>query len=122
MSKKSSRPTKPSKQMPSTFVAVLREKLGLPRKTFARLTGYSERAIAGWESGEPISQPSILRMREVERLHDSLASVIRAEAIPKWLETPNSAFDGLKPVEVVERGQVDKLWRMIFYLESGVAS
>lgn len=61
-------------------------------------------------------------MSEIERLHEALAGVVRAEAIPKWLETPNPAFDGLKPVEVVERGQVDRLWRMIFYLESGVAS
>ena len=44
------------------------------------------------------------------------------EVIPQWLETPNQAFDGLKPLEVIERGQIDRLWRMLFYLESGVAS
>ena len=26
------------------------------------------------------------------------------------------------PLEVVERGEIDKLWKMLFYLESGVAS
>ena len=31
------------------------------------------------------------------------------------------AFDGLKPLEVIERGEIDRLWNMIFYLESGVA-
>jgi DNA-binding transcriptional regulator YiaG len=37
---------------PSSLVAALRAKLRLPRKTFARLTGFSERAIADWEKGE----------------------------------------------------------------------
>ena len=47
---------------------------------------------------------------------------MKAEVIPEWLETPNPAFNGLKALEVVERGVVDQLWQMIFWLESGVAS
>jgi transcriptional regulator with XRE-family HTH domain len=103
-------------------VAALRAKLGLPRKTFARLTGFSERAIADWEQGKVVSEPGLRRMREIERLQEHLAEVVRADFIPQWLETPNPAFDGLKPLEIIERGQIDRLWRMIFYLESGVAS
>ena len=41
---------------------------------------------------------------------------------PEWLRTPNAAFGGLKPLEVIERGETDRLWRMLFYLESGVAT
>ncbi|HWG43699.1 MAG TPA: hypothetical protein VN688_13005 [Gemmataceae bacterium] len=59
---------------------------------------------------------------EMERFQKRLAEVIRAESIPEWLETPNTAFDGFKPLEVVERGEIDRLWNMIFYLESGIAS
>jgi hypothetical protein len=105
-----------------SLVAVVRAKIGLPRRSFARLTGFSERAIAGWESGKPISEPGLRRIREIERLRDRLAEVVKADAIPGWLETPNPAFDGLKPLEVIERGEIDRLWTMIFYLESGVAS
>ena len=104
------------------FVAALRAKTGLPRKTFARLTGFSERAIADWERGKAISEPGLRRMREIERLQERLAEVVRADCLPEWLDTPNSAFEGLKPLEIIERGQIDRLWRMIFYLESGVAS
>jgi transcriptional regulator with XRE-family HTH domain len=104
------------------LVAALREKLHLPRKIFSRLTGFSERAIAGWEGGKPISEPGLRKLREIERLRDRLAELVGAEAIPIWLDTPNQAFDGLKPLEVVERGEIDRLWQMIFYLESGVAS
>ena len=111
-----------SKRSALPLAAALRKKLGLPRRTFSRLTGFSERVIAGWEGGSAMSEPSLRRLREIERLRDRLAEVVKPETIPQWLETPNPAFDGLKPLEVVERGEVDQLWKMIFYLESGVAS
>jgi transcriptional regulator with XRE-family HTH domain len=107
---------------PVPLAAALRSKLGIPRKVFSRLTGFSERVIANWESGKPMSEPSLRRIREIERLRDRLAEVVSAEAIPTWLDTPNPAFEGLKPLEVIERGEVDRLWKMLFYLESGVAS
>jgi DNA-binding transcriptional regulator YiaG len=103
-------------------VEKLRRKLGLTRKVFSRLTGYSERAIAKWESGSTPDEPGLRRIREIARFQERLAEVVDPEAIPEWLDTPNEAFDGLKPLEVIERGEIDRLWNMIFYLESGVAS
>jgi DNA-binding transcriptional regulator YiaG len=100
----------------------VRRKLGLTRKTFSRLTGYSERAIANWEGGGKPDEPGLRRIRETERFQAKLAEVVRPEEIPTWLDTPNEAFDGLKPLEVIERGEIDRLWNMIYYLESGVAS
>jgi hypothetical protein len=119
-----SKRTAPKSAPPVPFVAAVRAKLRLRRKTFSRLTGFSERAIAGWESGKgaAISEPGLRRIREIERFQDRLAQVVDAAAIPAWLETPNEAFDGLKPLEVIERGEIDRLWNMIFYLESGVPS
>ena len=104
------------------LVAVVRRKLGLSRKVFSRLTGFSERAIANWESGGKPDEPGLRRVREIERFQARLAESVQPEAIPEWLDTPNDAFDGLKPLEVIERGEIDRLWNMIFYLESGVAS
>src|SRR5262245_48237861 len=102
--------------------AQVRDSWGVSRKTFARMAGFSERALAGWEAGEPVGEPSLRRLRELERLREALARVMRPEFLPQWLDTPNEAFAGLKPLEVVERGEVDRLWGMIFYLESGVPS
>jgi DNA-binding transcriptional regulator YiaG len=101
---------------------VPRKKAGLSIKLFSRLTGFSERAIASWEAGEPVSEPARRRLLEIERFRTRLAEVVKADRIPAWLETPNPAFDGLKPVEVIERGEIDRLWNMIFYMESGVAT
>jgi len=104
------------------LTAEVRRKLGVSRKVFSRLTGFSERAIANWESGGQPDEPGLRRIRETERFQERLAEVVQPEAIPEWLDAPNDAFDGLKPLEVIERGEIDRLWNMIFYLESGVAS
>ena len=58
----------------------------------------------------------------LRRVVDALAEVIQKDAIGPWLEQPNSGFDGLKPIEVIERGEVDRIWQMIYYLRSGVPS
>lgn len=103
-------------------VIVARIKGGFTLKLYSRIIGYSERAIAGWEAGEPVKQAARRRLLEFERFRDRLAQVVKLDAIPLWLDTPNDAFGGLKPVEVIERGEIDRLWSMIFYLEAGVAS
>ena len=123
--------TRPRKQAPVRAASVpesgsiageVRTKLGLSRRLFARLIGFSERAIANWEAGDKPDEPGLRRIRETERFQCRLAEVVPAGDIPHWLDAPNDAFDGLKPLEVIERGEIDRLWNMIFYLESGVAS
>lgn len=97
-----------------------REELGVTRRIFSRLTGFSERAISSWESGREPGRQSRQRILELRRLERGLTRVMDPGAVAPWLERPNPAFDGLKPLEVIERGQIDRIWRMIFELESGV--
>jgi DNA-binding transcriptional regulator YiaG len=108
--------------LPQVSVNSVRGRLGLSRKLFSRLAGFSERAIADWESGKPVSEAALRRVKELDRLRERLSGVVKEEAIPQWLNSPNDAFEGLKPLEVIERGEVDRLWTMIYHLESGVAS
>src|SRR5437660_2125833 len=88
------------------WVAQVRQKWNLSRKLFSRLTGFSERAIAGWESGTPLGEPAERRIREIARLQQRLAHVVKPAQVSAWLQTPNLAFDGLKPLEVIERGEM----------------
>ncbi|HEV3257099.1 MAG TPA: helix-turn-helix transcriptional regulator [Gemmataceae bacterium] len=100
----------------------LREDFGLTRKTLARMTGLSDRTLASWEAGARLSESAARVITSVERLLRALAEVVHRTAIAGWLDTPNETFDGLKPVEVMERGQADRIWRMIYFLGSGTAS
>jgi len=62
------------------------------------------------------------RLTELDRLTTALSEVMRKESIGKWLRRPNPAFGGLTAVEVIERGESDRIWETIFFLRSGVAS
>lgn len=100
----------------------LRARLGMNRETFARLVPMSTRNLANVEAGKSPS-PNVLRqLQELRRVVDALAEVIHNDAIGPWLEQPNLAFEGLKPMEVIERGEVDRIWQMIYYLRSGTPS
>jgi DNA-binding transcriptional regulator YiaG len=104
----------------SNPVASLRLALAMPRSKFARLMGRTERAVIDWESGK--AQPQGLsqqRIHELERLTQALGALFHDKTLGKWFDTPNPAFGGLKPIELIERGESDRLWRMIFDLKAG---
>ncbi len=100
----------------------LRTDFVLTRKTLARMTGLSERTLATWEAGGDINEAGRRAIVTVDRLLRALAEVVRKEAIAEWLEQPNEGFGNLKPLEVVERGESDRLWRMIYFVGAGTAS
>ncbi len=112
----------PSPRRSAKQSAPLRDEYALTRKTLSRMTGLSERTLATWEGGGKLNEAGQRALTAVKRLLDALAEVIRKEAIADWLEKPNEGFGGLKPLEVVERGEADRLWRMIYFLGSGTAS
>jgi DNA-binding transcriptional regulator YiaG len=117
--------TKPAPRalpLPAMGVSVrsIRERLGLTQEMFARLAGFSVRTVADWESGKAPAAAKAQRLTEIQRLQQALAGVMRADFIGQWLQTPIDAFAGLKPIEVIERGEVDRIWRMIYDLESGI--
>jgi Protein of unknown function (DUF2384) len=53
------------------------------------------------------------------KLHQSFAS---ADRLATWLKTPNKAFAGSQPLQVIERSEIDRIWRMIYFLGSGSPS
>lgn len=89
------------------------------RPDLTRLTGYSQRSVDQWATGDAPSSPARRHLKEVERLFDALADIMEPEYIGVWLKEPNPAFDGSTPLQVIERGEGDQLWRMIYRVETG---
>lgn len=63
--------------------------------------------------------PTLISQSEMDRLFDGLARVMEPTQVGCWLKAPNPAFDGSTPLQVVERGEPDRIWRMLFDVESG---
>jgi DNA-binding transcriptional regulator YiaG len=95
------------------------DSFGVTQDSFTRLTGFSPRAVAHWASGRTPSGSAQKRLTELTRLFDALSAMVDAKAIGDWLKQPNPAFDGSTPLQVIERGETDQIWRMIWELQTG---
>jgi DNA-binding transcriptional regulator YiaG len=95
------------------------QKFGLRQETLSRMTGFSLRAVAGWSNGKTPSAPVRRALVEMDRLLDSLSRLMKPKDVGRWLKEPNPALDGSTPVQVIERGQTDRIWRLLYFLESG---
>lgn len=98
----------------------LRERLGMPRPLFGRIVNVAERTIAKVESGAETPDKLKRPYNEVYRLWEALSDLVDPNSLGQWFNTPNESFDGLKPIEVIERGEIDRLWNMVFELQTGM--
>lgn len=100
----------------------LRSALGMTRETFGRLVSVSPRKLADVES-DPEKAAKFRRNRnyvQAKRLHDALSEVVDPACLGEWFNTPNEAFGEFKPIELIERGDIDRLWEMVYRLRSGM--
>ena len=98
----------------------LRDQLRMPRGLFGRIVNVSERTIAKVEATAQGANKLRRSYNEVFRLVMALSEIIDPAELSEWFITPNDAFDGLKPLEVIERGDSHRLWDMCFRLHSGM--
>ena len=70
-------------------------------------------------AGNPPNRANERNLTELSRLFAALAELAPTDQIGSWLETSNSAFEGSTPVQVIERGESDRIWRMIWELRGG---
>ncbi|MCC5835098.1 MAG: DUF2384 domain-containing protein [Opitutales bacterium] len=101
----------------------LREEFGVSQHLLVRLSGYSPRSIVSWSKGTKATRPASVKFTELARLFQALADLTQDRGeVTAWLQEPNEAFDGSTPLQVIERGESDRIWRMIYYLRSGEPS
>jgi len=88
------------------------DRFGVRQDMLSRMTGFSVRAVAEWARGKEPSAPAKRAFAEVDRLLDALGRLMKPKEVGQWLKQPNPAFEGSTPVQVIERGQMDRIWRM----------
>lgn len=96
-----------------------KEAYGIAQPLLVRITGASARTVALWASGQEPSPKQRKVLNEVDRLLTALARIMEPGGIARWLQTPNRAFSGNTPAQVIENGESDRLWRMLYEIESG---
>lgn len=89
------------------------------RPDITRMTGYSLRSVDKWAAGEKVAAAPKRRLNEAARLLNALAEIMEPSSVGEWLKEPNEAFEGSTPLQVIERGESDRIWRMIYLIETG---
>jgi DNA-binding transcriptional regulator YiaG len=97
----------------------LRHSYGVPQVLLARLLDVSLRTLSGAESAAMVPPQMRRTATQAMRLCDALAEAMKARFVGHWLDQPNEMLGGLKPVEAIERGQIDLVWQVVEGLRSG---
>ena len=100
-------------------VRELRTQFGLSQALLARLLDVSLRTVSG--AGNNGIVPATMRrnLNQAQRLCTALTDAMAPTYVGRWLDEPNEMLGGLKPVEAVERGQLDLVWQVVEGLRSG---
>jgi hypothetical protein len=85
----------------------------------ARALCVSRRSISGWLSGKEPERINRVRMSEFGRLIGELRTIIKSEKLKAWWDQPVTDFGGSTPLQVLERGETDRLRRMIWEIREG---
>ena len=97
----------------------LRHRYGLSQALFARLLDVSLRTLSGAESAAALPPQMRRSVTQAARLCTALAEAMQPTFVGPWLDQPNKMLGNLKPVEAIERGQIDLVWQVVEGLRSG---
>jgi hypothetical protein len=91
----------------------------LSQVLLARLLDMSLRTLSGAESAATVPAQMRRRVTQAVRLCDALGEAMQAAFVGQWFDQPNEMLGNLKPIEAIERGQVDLVWQVVEGLKSG---
>ena len=100
-------------------LSVLAKDAGMNYEMLARALSVSRRSISGWLSGQEPERINRVRINEFGRLVAELRSIIKSEKLNAWWKQSVENFGGSTPLQVLERGEIDRLWRMIWEIRDG---
>ena len=100
-------------------ISLLATEAGMNYDMLARALGVSRRSISGWLAGREPERINRVRSNEFGRLVSELRSIVKPEKLKTWWNQPVDYFGGSTPLQVLERGETDRLWRMIWEIREG---
>ncbi len=96
---------------------------GLSQQMMADLIGVSVRRLSALENAGTApkkSSPSYRNVIEAIQLLQILADIVQRDFIATWLDQPIKPLDGLTPLEAIKRGNVARIWEILYRVGSGM--
>lgn len=101
------------------WLAQLTADAGMNYDMLAKALSVSRRSVSGWLAGREPERINRVRINEFGRLIAELRLIVRPERMRSWWNEPASNFGGSTPLQVLERGEADRVWRMIWEIREG---
>jgi Protein of unknown function (DUF2384) len=96
----------------------LHDAAGLSDRMIAAATGAKPSTVRGWLAGRSVpTGVRAERLIELGEMTTRLARVVRPEMIAVWLHRPVLALDDEKPIELLARGDYQRVAKLIAELE-----
>jgi transcriptional regulator with XRE-family HTH domain len=92
----------------------LRALLGMSRDDFCRLLNISVRTLAAVEHCENQGNKLCRPYAELARLILAVSGIVPIESLRSWFTLPVARCGGMKPVDIIQRGEIDVLWELVF--------
>lgn len=86
-------------------IALIRKQLGLTQEQLATALKVNARTIQNWEAGVGLSQLE-KRAADIAEFVEIMNDYVRHEKQSEWLRSPNEAFGGQTPLELLMAGRV----------------
>lgn len=89
----------------------LRGVLRLSRERLARLLGVSAKTVERWEAKptRPARDDIRMRMAQLREIADLGAAVYTGEGLADFLDAPLAEWGGLTALQLIERGEADRV-------------
>ena len=89
----------------------LRDAFRLSRERLARLLGVSAKTVERWEARptRPARDETRARMAKLREIADLAAAVYTRERLADFLDAPLAEFGGLTALQLIERGESDRV-------------
>jgi transcriptional regulator with XRE-family HTH domain len=89
----------------------LREVFRLSRERLARLIGVSAKTVERWEAKptRPARDETRARMAQLREIADLGTAVYTREGLADFLDAPLSEWGGLTALQLIERGEADRV-------------
>jgi hypothetical protein len=100
-------------------LALLVKETGMNYDMLARAMSVSRRSVSLWLAGKEPERINRVRIKEFARLIAELCTIVKPEKLKDWWNKPVSNFGGSTPLQVLERGEMDRIWRMIWEVREG---
>ena len=91
----------------------------LTRAMLSDLTGMTFRSPTKSRRRLSLSKKQEKALSELDRLLVALSRIMQPTEIGPWLVRPHPAFDKRSPLNLVQDGEKDRIWRMLYDLSSG---